>query len=160
MAMLGQYEGPGGTAALAVVAPVWNIIYSPGLLTGIGGSVIFSTKKALRAAGMIKMHILRQPLWVLFCLRLLPGAGLLLPFNIFSAYYFQSILKTKAAFIISVGRGLVISGAFILLLPLCFGGSSVLASHAADGACNGALRCRADEKVYRGGINRIPAPLA
>ena len=45
MAMLGQYEGPGGTAALAVVAPVWNILYSLGLLTGIGGSVIFSTKK-------------------------------------------------------------------------------------------------------------------
>lgn len=50
---------------------------------------------------------------------------LLLPFNIFSAYYFQSILKPKAAFIISVGRGLVISGALILLLPLCFGGSSI-----------------------------------
>ena len=28
MAMVGQYQGPEGTAALAVVAPVWNIIYS------------------------------------------------------------------------------------------------------------------------------------
>ena len=28
MAMVGQYHGPDGTAALAVVAPVWNIIYS------------------------------------------------------------------------------------------------------------------------------------
>ena len=45
MAMVGQYQGPGGTAALAVVAPVWNIIYSLGLLMGIGGSVIFSTKR-------------------------------------------------------------------------------------------------------------------
>ena len=27
MAMVGQYQGPDGTAALAVVAPVWNIIY-------------------------------------------------------------------------------------------------------------------------------------
>jgi len=43
MAMVGQYQGPEGTAALAVVAPVWNIIYSLGLLMGIGGSVIFST---------------------------------------------------------------------------------------------------------------------
>ena len=43
MAMVGQYQGPDGTAALAVVAPVWNIIYSLGLLMGIGGSVIFST---------------------------------------------------------------------------------------------------------------------
>ena len=43
MAMVGQYQGPDGTAALAVVAPVWNIIYSLGLLMGIGGSVLFST---------------------------------------------------------------------------------------------------------------------
>ncbi len=46
MAMVGQYHGPDGTAALAVVAPVWNIIYSLGLLVGIGGSVILSSKKA------------------------------------------------------------------------------------------------------------------
>ncbi len=45
MAMVGQYQGPEGTAALAVVAPVWNIIYSLGLLMGIGGSVIFSTRR-------------------------------------------------------------------------------------------------------------------
>lgn len=44
-AMVGQYQGPDGTAALAVIAPVWNIIYSLGLLMGIGGSVIFSTKR-------------------------------------------------------------------------------------------------------------------
>lgn len=43
MAMVGQYQGPDGSAALAVVAPVWNIIYSLGLLTGIGGSVLYST---------------------------------------------------------------------------------------------------------------------
>lgn len=49
-AMVGQYQGPTGTAALAVVAPVWNIIYSLGLLTGIGGSVLFSTMQG-QAAG-------------------------------------------------------------------------------------------------------------
>ena len=43
MAMVGQYQGPDGTAALAVVAPIWNIIYSLGLLMGIGGSVLYST---------------------------------------------------------------------------------------------------------------------
>ena len=42
MAMVGQYHGPDGSAALAVVAPIWNIIYSIGLLMGIGGSVLFS----------------------------------------------------------------------------------------------------------------------
>ena len=45
MAMVGQYQGPEGAAALAVVAPVWNMIYSLGLLMGIGGSVLFSTKR-------------------------------------------------------------------------------------------------------------------
>lgn len=45
MAMVGQYQGPDGTAALVVVAPIWNIIYSLGLLMGIGGAVIFSTIK-------------------------------------------------------------------------------------------------------------------
>ena len=43
MAMVGKYHGPEGTAALAVVAPIWNIIYSLGLLMGIGGSVLFAT---------------------------------------------------------------------------------------------------------------------
>lgn len=44
-AMVGQYQGPAGTAALAVVAPIWNIIYSLGLLTGIGGSVLLATMR-------------------------------------------------------------------------------------------------------------------
>ena len=43
---------------------------------------------------------------------------LLLPFNIFSTYYFQEIMKPKAAFVVSVARGLVISGILILLLPV------------------------------------------
>ena len=47
LAVVGQYQGPSGTAALAVVAPVWNVIYSLGLLTGIGGSVLFSTARAV-----------------------------------------------------------------------------------------------------------------
>ena len=40
------------TSMLAVVAPVWNIIYSLGLLMGIGGSVLFSTVRG-RADGSI-----------------------------------------------------------------------------------------------------------
>lgn len=53
MAMVGQYQGPDGTAALAVVAPVWNIIYSLGLLMGIGGSVLFSMLRG-ESVGNIK----------------------------------------------------------------------------------------------------------
>lgn len=43
MAMVGKYHGPDGPAALAVFAPLWNVIYGLGLLAGIGGAVIFST---------------------------------------------------------------------------------------------------------------------
>ena len=43
MAMVGRSHGPEGTPPLAAVAPIWNIIYSLGLLMGIGGSVLFST---------------------------------------------------------------------------------------------------------------------
>lgn len=50
---------------------------------------------------------------------------LLLPFNIFSAYYFQAIMKPKAAFVVSVARGLVISGILILVLPSLCGADSV-----------------------------------
>ena len=50
---------------------------------------------------------------------------LLLPFNIFSTYYFQAILQPRAAFVVSVARGLVISGALILALPLFAGADSL-----------------------------------
>jgi len=39
--MVGQYHGPAGNAALAVFNPLWSIVYSLGLLAGIGGSVLF-----------------------------------------------------------------------------------------------------------------------
>ena len=45
MIVVGQYHGPDGAAAMAVISPIWNIIYSFGLLCGIGGSVLFSFEK-------------------------------------------------------------------------------------------------------------------
>lgn len=50
---------------------------------------------------------------------------LLLPFNVFSTYYFQATLQPAVSFIISISRGMLLSGALILLLPLIFGGDSV-----------------------------------
>ena len=38
VAVVGQYQGPQGTAALSIVAPIWTILYSLGILTGSGGS--------------------------------------------------------------------------------------------------------------------------
>lgn len=46
--MVGQYHGPAGNAALAVFNPIWSIIYSLGLLAGIGGSVLFATARGRR----------------------------------------------------------------------------------------------------------------
>lgn len=45
MAVIGQYAGPTGTAAIALVMPVWSFICSLGILTGIGGSVLYSNAK-------------------------------------------------------------------------------------------------------------------
>ncbi len=50
---------------------------------------------------------------------------LLLPFNIYATYYFQSIMKPQIAFVISVMRGVVISGALIMILPIMFEGDSM-----------------------------------
>ena len=42
--MVGQYQGPSGTAALAVVAPLWNIIYTSGASHGNRGLCHFQYK--------------------------------------------------------------------------------------------------------------------
>lgn len=80
MAMVGQYHGPDGTAALAI------------------------------APAIIRRYAL---------------SFLLLPFNIFSTYYFQTIMKPSVSFIVSVARGLVVSGILILLLPCVSGVDSI-----------------------------------
>ena len=46
---------------------------------------------------------------------------LLLPLNIFSTYYSQSLMKPRASFSVSVLRGLVLSGALIYALPALLG---------------------------------------
>ena len=50
---------------------------------------------------------------------------LLLPFNIFSTYYFQALMRPRAAFVVSVGRGCVVSGLFIFLLPRLIAPSAI-----------------------------------
>lgn len=50
---------------------------------------------------------------------------LLLPFNVFATYYFQAIMKPNISVIASLARGLVISGATILLFPVIFGANSI-----------------------------------
>ena len=50
---------------------------------------------------------------------------LLLPLNIFSTYYFQALLKPSASFVVSVGRGAVISGILICVLPSLAGPDAI-----------------------------------
>lgn len=50
---------------------------------------------------------------------------LLLPFNIFSTYYFQALMRPKTSFIVSVSRGAVISGVLICLLPVVAGAGAI-----------------------------------
>ena len=50
MAMVGQYHGPNGTAAMSVVMPIYNIIFSLGLFSGIGGSVLYGEAKGRKSS--------------------------------------------------------------------------------------------------------------
>lgn len=109
MAMVGQYQGPDGTAALVSCAAF----------------SVFWTALSLSWPNLY-IRIFMRPTAAI--LTMAPGivrtyavSFLLLPLNIFSTYYFQAILKLGAAFFVSVARGLVISGALILLLPAVLG---------------------------------------
>ena len=183
----------------------------PGVLTGIGGSVIFSTKKSTAGSGddpnaYFTAAVVGSVLFaaasrgglLLFekpILRFFGADSSLLPLAITymkPILYVLPVFSQSGAHRYSYLRRLVFVAAVQYFLRLLFsvdlkteGGiyhfrraracrhrgfhpafAALLrllfrmACHAADGACNGALRCRADEKVYRGGINRIPAPLA
>lgn len=50
---------------------------------------------------------------------------LLLPFNIFSTYYFQALMKPKVSFVVSVSRGAVISGILICIFPAVMGADAI-----------------------------------
>ncbi len=71
-AVVGHYEGPIGTAALSVVLPIWTIIYSLGLLIGIGGSVCYSFYKGQgkleKANSYFTLSVILTTIISLFCL--------------------------------------------------------------------------------------------
>lgn len=113
MAMVGQYQGPDGTAGAGVVR----------------GVLVFWTALSL-AWPNLYIRIFMRPTAAILAMapdiiRTYAVSFLLLPLNIFSTYYFQAILKPGAAFFVSVARGLVISGALILLLPAVLGPTSI-----------------------------------
>lgn len=60
-----------------------------------------------------------------FIIRSYSISFLLLPLNVFSTYYFQALLKPRTSFIVSVGRGAVLSGILIHLLPAVAGANVI-----------------------------------
>ena len=60
-----------------------------------------------------------------FIIRSYALSFLLLPLNIFSTYYFQSVMKPFASFFVSVSRGLVVSGLLIYALPMMVSPDSI-----------------------------------
>lgn len=72
MAVIGQYAGPTGTAAITLVLPAWSLICSLGILTGIGGSVLYGNAKgksgihsanAMFTAAFIATTLLAAVIW-------------------------------------------------------------------------------------------------
>ena len=58
-------------------------------------------------------------------IRLYSLSFILLPFNVFTTYYFQSIMKPSIAFGISLARGAIISGILIMILPAIIGETGI-----------------------------------
>ncbi|MGN1025715.1 MAG: MATE family efflux transporter [Faecousia sp.] len=73
MAVIGQYAGPTGTAAIALVLPAWSLICSLGILTGIDGSVLYGNAKgesgtekanSMYTAAVIATALLALMIWL------------------------------------------------------------------------------------------------
>ncbi len=56
MIAVGQYHGPNGSAAMAIIAPIWNVIFGLGLLTGIGASTLFNFNKSAGSCNRTKAN--------------------------------------------------------------------------------------------------------
>ena len=89
-AMVGQYQGPTDKTA-AVFGIVWTLAAEL-VPNGFVRIFITPTDSILSIApGIIRRY----------------GISFLLPFNIFSTYYFQAMMKPSTAFVVSVSRGAV-----------------------------------------------------
>lgn len=91
-------------------------------------SVIFVTSVMVFPNGFI--HLFMTPTESVLSIapntmRIYALAFIFLPFNVYSTYYFQAILRTKTSIIISLARGIFISGLLILVLPFILSSDSI-----------------------------------
>lgn len=113
MAVIGQYAGPTGTAAITLVLPVWSFICSLGILTGIGGSVLYSNARgeggtdkanAMFTTAVIATALIAAIMWALMfffdepLLRFLGSEGELLDIGL---EYLKPLKASIPAFIFS-----------------------------------------------------------
>lgn len=91
-------------------------------------SVIFVTSVMFFPNGFI--HLFMNPTESVLSIapnimRIYALAFIFLPFNVYSTYYFQAILRTKTSIMISLARGVFISGLLILVLPFILSSDSI-----------------------------------
>lgn len=58
-------------------------------------------------------------------LRIYSTSYLFLPLNIFATFYFQALMQSKTAMVVSLSRGVVLSGILVYALPAVFGKSAL-----------------------------------
>ena len=56
MICVGQYAGPVGSASIACVNPFWTIMFAPGVLLGLGGSIMMSTRRGGNNEGSARKY--------------------------------------------------------------------------------------------------------
>lgn len=92
-------------------------IYGAGLAAVIGSAISFIVMLTHFADRKNTLRLVKP--------EKLPGKLREISVTGFSTYYFQAIMKPGAAFIVSVARGLIVSGALIMILPMLAGASAL-----------------------------------
>lgn len=99
-----------------------------GLLTSIGMGVFWMIVMLAFPDAILNFFMTPTPSVSRIAPDILRAYGIsfiLLPFNIFATYYFQAMMKANVALIASLARGVIISGALIMALPVIAGANSI-----------------------------------
>ncbi|MBQ2793552.1 MAG: MATE family efflux transporter [Clostridia bacterium] len=78
MICVGHYAGANGSSAIACINPMWSMMFAPGVLAGVGGSVMAANRK-----GAGNSHSANQYFTVATALALLSSLLIMLSFVIF-----------------------------------------------------------------------------
>ena len=95
-----------------------------GIMTALGMGILFTTICLVFPSQIINLFMDATPEVINIAPGIMRKFFVLLLFmgvNITTIYYLQSVLKPGKALIISIGRGLIVSGSLALILPLIIG---------------------------------------